>query len=119
MCLVSLVLDIRLSASTFKSLATSGTHSFTYGPLILLQLPLHLRILKLKGKNTDSLLLTLTIYGLTLHSSLFIEMHFNEFALDKLQPKNIIAEINISFYKSEHFIILCHSFSLNNCECLI
>ena len=51
-CLLSLVLDIRLNTLTFKFLATSETHSFAYGLLILLQLPLNLRVLILKGKNT-------------------------------------------------------------------
>ena len=39
--LVSLVLDIILNTLTFKPLTTSGTHNFTNGSLILLQLPLH------------------------------------------------------------------------------
>ena len=39
MCLVLLVLEIRLNTLTFKFLTTSGTHSFAYGLLILLQLP--------------------------------------------------------------------------------
>ena len=67
MFLVSLVLDIRLNALTFKFLTTPGTHSFAYGSLTLLQLPFHLLTLILKGKNTGSTLLTLTICGLTLH----------------------------------------------------
>ena len=41
-CFVSLVLEIRLNTLTFIFLTTSGTHSFAYGSLILLQLPLHL-----------------------------------------------------------------------------
>ena len=49
MCLVSLVLDIRLNTVTFKSFPVSGTQIFAYGLLILLQLPLHLFILILKG----------------------------------------------------------------------
>ena len=44
-CLVSLVLDIRLNTLTFVSLTTSGTHNLAYGPLKLLQLPLHVFIL--------------------------------------------------------------------------
>ena len=79
-------------------LRTSGTHNFAYGSLILLQLPLHLLVLILKGKNAGSSLLTLTISGLTLHYWLFIETHFNEFPFDKLQPKNIIAV-------KKHFLI--------------
>ena len=82
---------------TFEFLTTSGTNNFAYGSLILLQLPLHLLILILKGKNIGSSLLTITICDLTLNSWLFIEIHFNEFILGKLQPKKIIAEINISF----------------------
>ena len=51
---VSLVLEIRLNTLTFKFFATSGTHIFAYGylillQLILLQLPLHFPVLMLKG----------------------------------------------------------------------
>ena len=46
---VSLVLDIRLNTLTFKSFTTSGTQILAYGSLILLQLPLHLLVLTLKG----------------------------------------------------------------------
>ena len=49
MCRVSLVLDIKLNTLKFKSFTTSGTHIFAYGSLILLQLPLNLLILILKG----------------------------------------------------------------------
>ena len=52
MCLVSLVLDIRLNTLTFKFLTTSETYNFARGLLIQLQLPLHLLVLILKGKNT-------------------------------------------------------------------
>ena len=48
-CLVSLVLDIRLNTLTFMFLITSETHNFVYVSLILLQLPLHLFTLILKG----------------------------------------------------------------------
>ena len=54
MCIVSLVLDIRLNAKLFKFLTTSGIHNFPYGSSILLQLPLHLLVLILKGKNKGS-----------------------------------------------------------------
>ena len=67
-CLVSLALDIRLNTLTFKVFITSATHIFAYGSLVLLQLPPHLLVLILKGKNTGLSLLTLTIFGLTLHS---------------------------------------------------
>ena len=49
MCLVSLVLEIRLNTLTFKSFIVSGTQIFAYGLLMLLQSPLHLFILILKG----------------------------------------------------------------------
>ena len=49
MVFVSLVVDIRLNNLTFKSFTTSGTHIFAYGSPILLQLPLHLLALILKG----------------------------------------------------------------------
>ena len=67
MCHVSLVLDIRLNTLTFKFFTTSGTYMFAYGSLILLQLPLHLLVLIIKGQERGSSLLTLTISGLTLH----------------------------------------------------
>ena len=72
-----------------------------------------------KRKKTGSLLLTLTICGLNLHSSLFIGIHFNGFTLDKLQPKGIDAGINICFINPNKLIMLCHCFSLSSCECLI
>ena len=67
-CHVSLVLYIRLNTLTFKFFTTSGTQILAYGSLILLQLPPHLLVLILQGEKTGSLLLTLTICGLTLHS---------------------------------------------------
>ena len=48
-CLVSLVNDIRLNTLTFKFLTTSGAQIPAYGSSILLQLPLHLFVLMLKG----------------------------------------------------------------------
>ena len=73
MNLVSLVLDIRLNTLTFKSFIRLGTQISAYGLLILLQLPLHLFFLILKGQNIKVLLLllTLTISGLALHSWFF------------------------------------------------
>ena len=47
--LVSLFLDIRLNTLTFKFFTLSGTQILAYGSLILLQLPLHLFTLTLKG----------------------------------------------------------------------
>ena len=47
--LVSLVLDIRLNTLKFKFFTISETQIFAQGSLILLQLPLHLFILTLKG----------------------------------------------------------------------
>ena len=41
-CLFSLFIDIRLNNVQFMFLTISGTHNFTYGSLILLELPLHL-----------------------------------------------------------------------------
>ena len=46
----------------------------------------------IKGWNKGSLLLTLTISVLTLHSWLFIETHSNGFTLDK-QPKTLLKQI--------------------------
>ena len=65
MRLVSLVFDTRLNTLMFKFLTTSGTHFFAHGLLIFLQLPPH--VLDLKGKNTKSSQLKLTICGLVLH----------------------------------------------------
>ena len=65
---ISLVLDIKLNNLTLKFLTISGTHNFAYRLLILLQLTLHLLVLLLKGKNTVSSLLALTVSGLTFHS---------------------------------------------------
>ena len=81
----------------------------------MLQLPLHLLLLILKEKNTGSSSLTLTICGLTLHSELFIEKRFNEFTLVKVD-KSTNPVKKTRFNKPKHFITLCHSFSLNNCE---
>ena len=68
MRLVSLVPDTRLNTLMFMFFTTPGTHNFVHGLLILLQLPLHLLVSILKGENTGSSPLTLTIWGLTLHS---------------------------------------------------
>ena len=84
MFLASILLDIRLNTLAFNFLRRLGTHSFAYGLLILLQLPLHLFVLILKGKKRDSLLLTLTICGLTLHSLLFLEMQRNQYTQVKV-----------------------------------
>ena len=58
MSLVSLLLNIRLKTLTFKFFTTSGTHIFTKGSLILLQLPLHLLLLILKEKKKHRLITT-------------------------------------------------------------
>ena len=86
--LVSLVPDTRLNTLTFTFFTTSGTHNFAHGLLILLQLPLHLFVLILRRRNTGSSPLTLTIYNLTLHFWLFVEIQLNEFMLVKVD-KNI------------------------------
>ena len=110
MCLFSLVLDIRLNVLTFKLLTISGTHNFTYGLLILLQLPSHLLASILKGKNTVSSLLTLTICGLTLHSYLFSEIQIKIFTLFKVDKKgnpvkkHLLINSNIMLYN----VILFH-----------
>ena len=117
MYFVSLVLDTRLNTLTFKFLTISGTHSFACGLLILLQLPLHLLFLRLMGKNVDSLLLMLTIWGLNLHSRLFIEKQLNRFTLVKVH-KNTNPVKNYLLVKPcilSYYVI----FSLDNCECLI
>ena len=88
MCLVSLVVDIKLNTLKFKSFTASGTHIFVYGSLILLHVPLHLLALLLKGYNTGSLLLTLRISGLSLHSLLAFEIKLNRDAVAKLDKNN-------------------------------
>ena len=75
-------------------------------------------VLMLKGKTTGSSPLTLTTYGLTLHYWLLIEIQLNEFTLVK-DDKNANPAKKVRFNKPKHFIILCHSFSLNNCKFLI
>ena len=87
MCFLTLVLGIKLNTLTLKVFKISRTHNFAYGSLILLELPLHLLVLILKGKNTGFSLLTLTICGLALHYWLLIEIDFNELTLGKLQQK--------------------------------
>ena len=49
MCFFWLLHDIKLNTLTFMFLTTSGTHNLACGSLILLQLPLHLFTLILKG----------------------------------------------------------------------
>ena len=49
MYLVSLVNVIKLNTLTLKYFTVSGIQIFAYGSLILLQLPLHLFVLMLKG----------------------------------------------------------------------
>ena len=69
-------------------------------------------------KNTvrikrGSILLVFVTSGLNLHSSLFIETHFNA-----LQLKTDIATTKTFFNNSKNFIWY-HSFSLTTCECLV
>ena len=71
---------------------------FAYGSLILLQLPLHLLVLTLKRQNTGSLLLTLTIRGLTLHSLLVIEIQLNAAALNKFTLHKIINLVKLNLF---------------------
>ena len=82
----------------------------------MLQLPLHLLVLIIKGQNTGSLLLTLTISGLTLHFWLFIEIQLNEFTLIKVDK--IVNPAKNAFLTNPntllHYVIF---FSLNICEC--
>ena len=111
MCIVSLVLDIRLNTLTFKFFTTSGTHIFAYGSLILLQLQLHLLVLILKRWKTGSLLLTLTISGLTLHIWLVIEIHLSGVAANKFTLDKIVNPVkSIFFYKPNHFYIILFFF---------
>ena len=62
MHLVSLVPDTRLSTLTFTFFTMSRTHNFACGLLILLELPLHLFVLILKGKYTGSSPLTSSFF---------------------------------------------------------
>ena len=112
------VFGIRLNTLTFKPLTISETKNFANGSLILLQLPLHSLGLISKGENTGSSLLTLTIFGLTrlLYYSLkqiLLSLHLIYYNQRTSLSKSIFA------FQTQNFIILCHSFSLKNCECLI
>ena len=49
MCLVGKLHEIKLNILTFTFLTISGTHNLAHGSLVLLQLPLHLFTLILKG----------------------------------------------------------------------
>ena len=62
--------------------------------------------------NIDSSLMTLTIFGLTLHSWLFIEIQINEFTLVKVDKNaNPIKRLLYTlFNKLNIFITLCHFF---------
>ena len=108
MCLVSLVLDIKLTTLTFKFFTTSETHSFAYGSLILWQLPVHLLILILKGKKTGSLPLALTTCGLTLHSRLFIEIQLNEIQLTPVKVDKNINPIKKHFLINQTFYTILY-----------
>ena len=88
----------------------------------LFVIAVYLLVLILKGNNTSSSLLTLTVCGLTIHYSLFIEIQLrgaalNEFTHTKVD-KNTSPVKKTTFNKPKHFIILFHSFSLNSCKCL-
>ena len=88
-------------------LTTSGTYNFANGLLILLQLSLHLfaKYCKDKTKVHDVI-----ISGLTLHSGLLIETHFNGFTLHTLQLINDIATTNTFLINPNflYYIILFH-----------
>ena len=76
------------------------------------QLPLHLLVLILKGKNTSSSPLTLKICGLILHSWLFTERQLYIFMLVKvdknvnLANKHLLINPSILLYISFFFIKL-------------
>ena len=76
----------------------------------MLQLPLYLLVLILKGKNTGSSPLRLTICALVLHFWLLIETQFSEFTPvknAKLVKKHRLISVNILFYTVlEHKIIM-------------
>ena len=69
----------------------SGTHILAYGSLIFITTVfafIYFNTIRIKG---GSLVLRLIISGLILHSWLFIETHFKEFALNTLELKNFFA----------------------------
>ena len=117
MCLVSLVLDTRLSTLIFQFLTTSETHIFPYESLILLQVLLHLLVFNTKTTKYGSSLLTLTISGLTLHFSLVIEVHISGVTVNKFTLDKIVNSAKNSFNKLKRFYII-YSFSLNTYEYL-
>ena len=104
-----------------KFFTTSGTHIFAYGSLILLQLPQHLLVLILKGKNTGSSLLTLRVGGLT-----FLNHKNHEHKREVLFFSNYLQTSLLRFFldimkllKSLIFLLwiykfLCH-WQTNNC----
>ena len=77
-CLVSLFSDIKLKILRLIFLATSATHNSAYGSLILLQIPLYLLVLILKGKDAVSSLLKFLV---------LLETHFNGFTFDNYNEK--------------------------------
>ena len=107
--LVSLVNDTRLNTLTFNFFTVTETQILAYGSLILLQLPIHFFILILKGQNIGLILLLLIIYGLTLDSWFFIEIHFNTFVkfnkTVNTKTKTFLTKLNILIYTILFFFI--------------
>ena len=106
MCLISLVLDIRLDTLTFKSFTVSGIQIFAYELLMLLQLPLYLLILILKGYNIGLLLLISAILGLNLHSRFFNEIQLNGVAHTKLDKHKDASYVKYFVNQYKHFYML-------------
>ena len=110
MRLVLLAPGTRLNTLTFKRFTTLGTHNFTHGLLVLLQLLLHLLALILKEKKAGPSTLTIIICSLALHFLLFIEIQVNEFTPVKVDKnansvkKDFLINPNILL----HYVILFH-----------
>ena len=84
---------------------------------MLLQLPLHLLVSTLNGKNTDSYPLTLITCGLVLHSWFFIGKQFNEFVFVKFDK--IVNPMKNKFLTNPNiFSYTMLFFTLNIYECL-
>ena len=98
LCLVSLVLDIRWTIDTATTTAAFACFD---------------------TKRIKYRLITININNFWFYFTflIVIEIHFNELTLGRLQPKNIIAEINNCFTNPNIFISY-YSCSLNTYEFL-
>ena len=115
MYFVLLVPDIRLNTLTFKIFYNIRNTQFCAWVINIVTTPLHLLVLILRRKYTESSPLTLTICGLTLHSWLFIEIQRNIFTLVRVNKhgnpvkKHLLINPSILLY----YFILYHQIIVN------